>query len=144
MGVNKSLLADGLLFSWGGQGKDRPGNGALVGLRGEFQPTPMLFHDPCGNGKAEAAAAAIAFGGEKRVQDAFEIFGGDPAALVCYFHKNRAGLWLLAGGDRQVLVGGGEGLVGVLQQIDDDLLGPLEIAPHRRQPLSPQTPPRLR
>ncbi len=106
------------------------GAGADDGVDAELA---AVFADDGEHG-GEAEAGAVFFRGEERIEDLFEIFRGDAAAVVANFELD-----VIAGGERRNLVGGEVGVGGAelqlravrsaghrLEGVDDEVLEDLK------------------
>jgi len=93
----------------------------------------VLVGDVGRNPQAQTGAFGLEFGGVERGAHLLHAFLGYSGTLVGHLDNNPPGRLVVAGkhGDGAVAVG--QGLAGVLDQVDQDLLDALEVAGDRRQ-----------
>src|ERR1017187_6064376 len=60
--------------------------GAAIQPVGNFNRAAMLLNNTVGHRQAESRSFVRALGGEKRIVDAAQMFGGDPMARIGHFH----------------------------------------------------------
>src|SRR6202158_1024047 len=103
---------------------------ALSGGRTYIDFSCMLFDYTVADGQAQACAAAVRFGGEKRIENAMNVFAGNARAGVGHFDLDAA---IVGGGADFEHPAAGHGAARVQKQIEKDLLELVGGAAHRRQ-----------
>src|SRR5512146_1140672 len=100
-----------------------------IRLRLEFQCPVMVLDDHVGDCEPQAGAPAVELGGEKRLEKPAPDLIGHAAAGIAHSYDGPIGTFIKGGGDPDYPFLVWEGLEGVHDKVDNDLLQLLRIAP---------------
>src|SRR5579871_6454654 len=87
----------------------------------------MFFDDPIGYGEAQTSAAAASFCGEKRIEDAMNVFARDACTGIDDFNFDAA---VVRAGAHFQQAPAGHGIASIQEKIQEDLLQFVRRAAH--------------
>ena len=116
----------------GGRRQDQAEHRSRLGI-GDLQAAAEFVDDPIGYRQAEAESLSHRLGGEERIEDAAQVLGGNPAAVVGDAQHPVAAKPLQGQADPWPLLAG-NGIQGVAQQVDQHLFQADRVTHHPGRP----------
>ena len=119
------------VFARAAAGKDDPRARALARLRSKSESAAVQTDERRSDGQTESRPAAFLLGGEKRIAQARKMLLGNADTFVAHLEDHTALAVIERSRHGDAAVPLGQGLHGIGQKIDDDLLHVLRIAGQR-------------